>query len=86
MNESRSTKIKRLKMRSMRRGIKELDLLLDKFANAHLDLMPDEQLNLYDQLLQEHDLDIFQWLIGRIEAPMLYHDLVNDIMTTNNTQ
>ena len=34
MNEPREVKIKRLKMRSMRRGIKEMDLILSDLRRA----------------------------------------------------
>ena len=39
MIELHDHKIKRLKMRSMRRGIKEMDLILSHFAQATLDQM-----------------------------------------------
>lgn len=68
----------------MRRGIKELDLLLDRFAQTRLDLMQDEQLSLYDRLLHEHDLDIFQWLIGQKKAPVSYRNLIDDIIIINH--
>ena len=49
--EPREVKIKRLAMRSMRRGIKEMDLILSAFADKHLSRLNDEDLVLYDQLL-----------------------------------
>ena len=36
MTETRETRIKRLRMRSWRRGIKEMDLILGGFADAEL--------------------------------------------------
>ena len=36
MNESHEDRLKRLKMRSMRRGIKEMDLILTAYADANL--------------------------------------------------
>ena len=44
MIELHDHKIKRLKMRSMRRGIKEMDLILSHFAQAALDQMTEEEL------------------------------------------
>ena len=56
---------KRLYMRSIRRGIKEMDLILSAFADAHLDGMPTTDLTLYDQLLAENDHDIYGWVGGQ---------------------
>ncbi|MDP5359531.1 MAG: succinate dehydrogenase assembly factor 2, partial [Paracoccaceae bacterium] len=42
MTETRDTMIKRLRMRSMRRGIKEMDLILSAFAAEQLTGFTDE--------------------------------------------
>ena len=51
MSELPDHRIKRLKMRSMRRGIKEMDLILSHFAQTALAQMSDEELMKYDLLL-----------------------------------
>ena len=73
--------IKRLRMRSMRRGIKEMDLILQAFAEQHLGGFSDDALVLYDQLLSENDHDIYGWVGGQIPTPDLYLDLVTQIAT-----
>jgi len=79
MSETREIMIKRLRMRSMRRGIKEMDLILQAFAEAQLPDMPDTKLALYDQLLSENDHDIYGWVGGQFPVPEHYLDLVTDI-------
>ena len=79
MTENRETMIKRLRMRSMRRGIKEMDLILQAFADAHLDQFSEEELVLYDQLLSENDHDIYGWIGGQFPTPGAYLDLVTQI-------
>jgi len=79
MTETRDTMIKRLRMRSMRRGIKEMDLILSAFADAHLEEMTDEGLLLYDQLLSENDHDLYGWVGGQFAVPHEYLDLVTRI-------
>ncbi len=79
MTESRDTKIKRLRMRSMRRGIKEMDLILQAFADAHLAGFSDDALVLYDQLLSENDHDIYGWVGGQFAVPEVYLGLVSRI-------
>ncbi len=79
MSETRETMIKRLRMRSMRRGIKEMDLILSAFADAHLADFSDEALVLYDRLLSENDHDIYGWVGGQFPTPPEYLDLVTRI-------
>lgn len=79
MSETRETMIKRLRMRSMRRGIKEMDLILQAFAEAHLEGFSQEELTLYDQLLSENDHDLYGWIGGQFPTPEAYLDLVTRI-------
>ena len=44
-------KRKKLIMRSMRRGTKEMDLILKNFSKLCLDFMTEEELELYEKLL-----------------------------------
>ncbi|MEO9651471.1 MAG: succinate dehydrogenase assembly factor 2 [Roseobacter sp.] len=80
MAELHEHRIKRLKMRSMRRGIKEMDLILQRFAEAHLESMNDADLTLYDKMLSENDHDLYQWVTGQTSAPEIYGGLVDEIV------
>lgn len=84
MAEDRATAIKRLAMRSMRRGIKEMDLILSAYADANLASLSDADLTIYDALLSENDHDIYGWITGQGQAPAQYADLMRDI--TNSAQ
>ena len=79
MSETREAMIKRLRMRSMRRGIKEMDLILSAYAGAHLADMSDAGLALYDKLLAENDHDIYGWIGGQFVVPDLYTYLIAQI-------
>lgn len=74
--ETREVRLKRLKMRSMRRGIKEMDLILTRFADDVIAGMTDADLTLYDALLSENDHDLYQWVSGQQGAPDRYADLI----------
>jgi antitoxin CptB len=79
MTETREYRLKRLKMRSMRRGIKEMDLILTAYADSNLVRMDDSALQLYDCLLEENDQDLYQWVTGQVETPVQYSELLADI-------
>ena len=77
--ETHDARIKRLRMRSMRRGIKEMDLILTAYADARLGAMSDSELTGYDALLSENDQDLYQWVSGQQPAPAAMADLVAEI-------
>lgn len=77
--ETRETMIKRLKMRSMRRGIKEMDLILTAFATARLEAMSDQDLVHYDRFMAESDHDLYNWISGLPGAPEEFSDLISEI-------
>lgn len=79
MTETPEHRLKRLRMRSMRRGIKEMDVILDAYALDRLDSMTDTRLQEYDALLSENDHDILQWITGQLPPPAPFWDLVADI-------
>lgn len=79
MSESRNTMIRRLRMRSMRRGIKEMDLILDEYANRNLDAMDEDALHLYDALLEENDQDLYRWVTGQEPGPERFAALIGEI-------
>jgi len=80
--ENREIRIKRLSMRSMRRGIKEMDILLSGYAAANLSAMSEEKLALYDQLLRENDQDLYQWVTDQAPAPARFAALIGEISRT----
>ena len=80
--ELREHRIKRLHMRSMRRGIKEMDLILSTYAGRHLAEMTDAQLDLYDAMLNENDQDLYRWVTGQEAAPDHIAALIEDVSRT----
>lgn len=79
MQETREIRVKRLAMRSMRRGIKEMDLILSDFAGRRLSSMTDAELDHYETFMDEADLDLYQWISGQVPAPEAYAALVTEI-------
>lgn len=79
MSEIREHRLKRMKMRSMRRGIKEMDIILSHFAETRLDDMDEAALDHYDALLNENDQDLYQWVSGQADAPAEFKDLIAEI-------
>jgi antitoxin CptB len=79
MSEPREHRLKRLSMRSMRRGIKEMDIILSRYAEQRLEGFDDAMLDRYDTLLSENDQDLYQWVSGQKPAPDSLRDMIADI-------
>ena len=69
-------------MRAMRRGIKEMDLILSTYAERNIEGMDAAALDLFDALLHEYDQDLYQWVTGQVQPPEAYADLIADIAQT----
>lgn len=78
-DESRDARLRRLAMRSMRRGIKEMDLILIAYSDARLAGMSEAELDAYDALLSENDQDLYQWVSGQRDAPAPLRPMIADI-------
>ncbi|MEX0284574.1 MAG: succinate dehydrogenase assembly factor 2 [Paracoccaceae bacterium] len=79
MSETAEIRLKRLHMRSMRRGIKEMDILLSAYAEAHLASLSAAELDLYEALLDENDQDLLSWVTGQTAAPERFTSLITRI-------
>lgn len=79
MNETPEARLKRMKMRSWRRGTKEMDLILGPYADAMLAEMAPAALDLYDRLLEENDQDLYPWVSGTQPCPAEYLTLLTEI-------
>jgi antitoxin CptB len=79
MTETAEARLKRMAMRSWRRGTKEMDLILGPYADAHLADMAPGRLALYDRLLGENDQDLLPWILGQQPPPEALADLLAEI-------
>ena len=77
--EPRETRLKRLAMRSMRRGIKEMDVILSAYAQSEMPQLPDDALDAYEALLSENDLDLYAWVSGAQDVPAPHQPTIDRI-------
>ncbi|NBE06204.1 FAD assembly factor SdhE [Paragemmobacter ruber] len=79
MTETSEARLKRMTMRSWRRGTKEMDLVLGPWADAHLAGLDEGRLAVYDRLLEENDQDLMAWILGQGQAPAPIAPLLAEI-------
>ena len=79
MNDDRENRLRRLRLRSWRRGIREMDLILGPFADAALGELDAAGLDAYERLMEEPDWDLYAWVTGGAAPPDAHAPLIRRI-------
>ena len=79
MTETPENRIKRLQMRSWRRGTKEMDMILGPYSNTEIAKLPAETLELYEDLLNENDQDLYVWMSRQAVPPAEHVEIIEVI-------
>lgn len=58
--------------RSWRRGTREMDLLMGRFADAEIDRFTDEEFAQFEALIEAPDRDLFAWIAEKEAIPADY--------------
>lgn len=77
--ETRLTRLKRVRMRAWHRGMKEMDIILGRFADEVLDGFSDDALDHLELLMEENDQDLYQWVTGQTRVPARFAELIGQI-------
>ncbi len=85
MQETAEARLKRMLMRSWRRGTKEMDLILGPWAEVQLVQLDEAGLELYDALLAENDQDLMAWILGHDAPPARFAGLLQRIASHART-
>jgi antitoxin CptB len=86
MDETAEARLKRLAMRSWRRGTKEMDLVLGPWSDTHLAGLNEADLQTYETLLAENDQDLMAWILGQGAAPAPIAPLLDRISVFAKTR
>jgi antitoxin CptB len=60
---------RRILFRAWHRGIREMDLIMGRFADAAIDTMSDAELDDFERLNEVPDRDLFRWITGEDATP-----------------
>ncbi len=71
--------VKRLRWRC-RRGMRELDLLLDRWLSRHAAAGSDAELRVFAEFLDSTDMDLYDWITGRaVPSEKDFATIVNEL-------
>ncbi|KQT83492.1 succinate dehydrogenase assembly factor 2 [Aurantimonas sp. Leaf443] len=57
---------------SWHRGIREMDLVLGRFADAEIGTLTEDELSEFERLMDVPDPDLFKWMTGSLAVPDNY--------------
>lgn len=69
-SEGLTPRAKKALLRSWRRGIREMDLILGRFADAEIATLNDEDLDEYERILDVGDVELFGFMNGEKPVPL----------------
>lgn len=84
--ETMEARLKRMRMRSWRRGTKEMDMILGPYADHSLSALSEAELLAYDAFLHENDQDLYQWVSGQLPGPDRHAPTIQRIQSFMNTR
>jgi antitoxin CptB len=67
---------KKLLFRAWRRGVREMDLIVGRFADAHIDKFDAEGLDDFERLIEAGNSELYAWVVGTESAPAHYDTAV----------
>jgi antitoxin CptB len=67
---------RKLLFRAWRRGVREMDLIVGRFADAHIDKFDATGLDDFERLIEAPNTDLYAWVTGAEAAPAPYDTAV----------
>jgi antitoxin CptB len=60
---------RRLLFRAWRRGVREMDLIVGRFADAHIDQFDPPALDDFERLIEVPNAELYAWIVGNEVVP-----------------
>jgi antitoxin CptB len=84
-SEGLSDRRKKLLFRAWRRGVRETDLIVGRFADAYIDKFDDAALEDFERLIEVPNADLYAWVVGDRDIPADYDTTVLRRLITFHT-
>ncbi len=67
---------KKLLFRAWRRGVRETDLIVGRFADAYIGTLDEPALDDFERLIEAPNADLYSWVSGEADIPTNYDTTV----------
>ena len=75
-SEGLDVRRRKLLFRAWRRGVREMDLIVGRFADAYIDKFDDAALDDFERLIEVPNADLYAWVVGDHNVPASYDTAV----------
>jgi antitoxin CptB len=75
-SEGLDVRRRKLLFRAWRRGVREMDLIVGRFADAHIEAFDAAGLDDFERLIEAPNADLYAWVIGTENVPASYDTAV----------
>ena len=71
-SEGLDVRRRKLLFRCWHRGMREMDLIMGRFADATVEHLTQEEVAEFEQLMEAPDRELLAWVIGEADVPARY--------------
>ena len=75
-SEGLDVRRRKLLFRAWRRGVREMDLIIGRFADVHIDKFDEPQLDDFERLIEVPNAELYTWVTGEGDVPANYDTAV----------
>jgi antitoxin CptB len=75
-SEGLDVRRRRLLFRAWRRGVREIDLIVGRFADAYIDKFDESELDDFERLIEAPNAELYGWVVGSGAVPENYDTIV----------
>jgi len=68
-SEGLDVRRRKLLFRAWRRGVRETDLIVGRFADAYIDKLDEAALDDFERLIEVPNAELYHWVSGEAQAP-----------------
>ena len=61
---------RKILFRAWHRGLREMDLIMGGYADAHLATLADSDLDAFEVLIEQADRDLLHWILDETDIPL----------------
>ncbi len=66
---------RKILFRAWHRGMREMDLIMGRFADAHIGTLSEADLDEFERLIEVLDRDLLSWVTGEAQVPPFFPSL-----------
>ena len=75
-SEGLDVRRRKLLFRAWRRGVREMDLIVGRFADAHIGTLDESALDDFERLIEVPNAALYAWVVGAESVPQNYDTAV----------